>query len=229
MGKKKDSKKRIEEMRKREEERVREIQEQILKQQEKVKKKVKKEKKLEEIVEETKVKKKKKDAEKGDYREEKISSYVKYEKLDYRKLFSYLGSGVKLEQYDEASADTSIAWSDERRGKDVMDIKEQSDYAIKQASNMLLGTNMNHISYDEKIRFNAFMTDPSNKIVFLINYAMLGMNYKMPEITKISTQYAEAKERTFTDEQIKEKSMKNDTAISLRFDTKGKDVKEYSK
>lgn len=160
-------------------------------------------------------------------KEDEIKAYMPQQEkgLDYEYIFSYLGSGVRKTMGDEyrelTSADTSIAWTNERGDRDIMDIKERESYAIKQASNMLLGTSMSHISHEEKIRFNAYMNDPSNKIIFLISYAMLGMDYKTPSPKTNNT--------NMTDEQIKEKSMKNDIAISSRFDTKGNTAKDYIK
>jgi len=200
-----------------------EIKEEILKQQEKIKdakeeKEIKKEKKLEEIVDEKSV---------PENFSEDAGFYRPAEKnMSYEYMFSYLGSGVRKMLGDDytsiTAADTAIALTN-GKGKDVMDIKEQSDYSIKQATNMLLGTDMNQISHDEKIKFNAFMTDPSNKIVFLINYSLMGMNYRMPEIVKTNAQYFEVK---MTEQEIKEKSMKNDRAIALRFDLKKSYAKE---
>lgn len=201
--------------------------EQIAIQQKKIgeKKTKKKDEKLEEIVEKSKKKDEKPVS--GDYLKKGESAYnPNYEKIDYEKLFSYLGSGARkiIEEYGEIiGADTSIAWTDERGDKDVMDNKELNNYAMKQATNFLLGTNMNNISYEEKIRFNAFMADSSNKIVFLINYAMLGMNYKTPVIK------THAYETKLTDKEIKEKSMKNDKEIALRFDLKSSSAKNYVK
>jgi hypothetical protein len=147
--------------------------------------------------------------------------------MSYEYIFSYLGSGAKKtfgEEYKEMiSAKTSIAWTNKRGDKETMDIKEQADYSMKQATNMLLGTEMNQISHDEKIRFDAFMTDPSNKIVFLINYALMGMNYRMPENVKTNIKYFEVK---ISEQEIKEKSLKNDPLISLRFDLKKTYAKE---
>lgn len=223
----------------------REIEEQTLKQQRKAKEEKKeiKEQKLEEIVEKSKKKKTEKQVFLG-YGTRANNDMGAYGQLpeekkpDYEYMFSYLGAEAKKiignGHKETASTDTSIAWTDERGDKDVMDFKEQSEYAMKQATNFLLGTNMNDVSYDEKIRFNAFMNDTSNKIVFLINYGMLGMNYKTPVIktqanNMTQTQSAQAYEIKLTDKEIKEKSMKNDPAISIRFDLKSSSAKNYVK
>lgn len=231
--KKTDNIEEIKELKERENNIKKEIKKQIEKQKsrkEKADEECTYEKKLEDIIdEESKIKKKREEENTRDYnRSEEFYIHLGIEGLDYDYLFSYLGSGVKKtigEEYKEMiSADTSMAWSTDIGDKDIMDIDEQSSYAIKQAANMLLGTGMNHISHEEKIKFDAFMTNPSNKIVFLINYAMLGMNYQMGEPIASGAQVQEVE---MSNQDIKDKSMKNDISISLRFDTKGNEVKEY--
>ena len=204
---------------------ISEIEEQIKKQQtdnKRIKKEKKKEEKLEDII----LKEKTKEDSSGN--SGAYFDIIKDVRIDYEYMFSYLGSGVRTGLSSEYVVDSSVkgelsarTWTDE-----IMDFREQEAYASRQAANFLLGTGMNHISYDEKLKFDALMTDPSNKIIFLINYEMIGMNWKMPERAPASSQYQEAK---ISNEEIMEKSMKNDPAISLRFDTKGKEVKEYIK
>jgi hypothetical protein len=191
--------------------------------------KAKKEVKLETIIE---------DAEKKNKENREEEENIKHiygvsldgKKLDYDYIFSYLGSRKekKSDVYSELNGGKTDELADSSTAKEIMDIKEQKDYAIRQAANFLVGTGMNHISYEEKERFSAFMSLPSNKIIFLINYAMTGMNYVIaqPVVHSKSMQNYEIK---LTNSEIKEKSMKNDILITLRFDTKGSGQKSYVK
>jgi hypothetical protein len=213
-----------------------EIEEQILKQQHKHKEKKeaksrKKEEKLEDIIESSR----KKGLEKDDSAERWANIYgidFGEKKLSYEYSFSYLhGKKEKRSSNYEGLVSSGKAndLADDFGVKEIMDIKEQRDYAIRQAANFLVGTSMNDITYDEKERFNALMTVPSDKIAFLINYSMTGMNFTMAQPVVQSAKYSKVNEVKITNEQIREKSMKNDPLISLRFDTKSSAQKDYAK
>jgi hypothetical protein len=212
---------------KEEEHQKKEIKESIEKQQKNVaEEKIKKEERLEELLEGAEKIKKESNISEEDMRHIYGISF-ELKKQDYEYKSSYLGR-KENSAYDKLNSGRTDDLAESTAVKEVMAAKEQREYALKQAANFLVGTNVNHISHDEKEKFSALMTLPSNKIIFLINYALTGMNYVMPQpITQ--SRSSQSYEIKLTNSEIKEKSMKNDIMISLRFDVKSSSQKSYVK